>query len=153
MQRWSKMLARLSLVSWVGAAIFFVAVAIRPIRSPELDTHSKALLANLLFPGYYAFGFTLLSIGWGATLLSASRRWSWQLAWVTLAIAITAVDWVWIYSPLAEMTRRQWVEQAAPSADFRTYHLASMAINSAGLLCGVVAAVLACWPDRSETTS
>ena len=152
-QRWSKTVARLSLVGWMGAAIFFVAVAIKPIRSPELDTPSKALLASLLFPGYYAFGFTLLSVGWVATLLAAPRRWSWQLFWVTLAILITLTDWIWIYGPLAEMTRRQWVEQAAPSADFRTYHLASMAINSVGLLCGSIAAVLACLPERTDTTN
>lgn len=151
MQRWSKMIAQLCLVAWMGAAIFFVAVAIKPIRSPDLDTPSKALLASLLFPGYYAFGFTLLSAGWVATLLSVPRRWSWQLAWVTLAIGIALIDWVWIYGPLAEMTRRQWVEQSAPSADFRNYHLASMAINSAGLLCGSIAALLACWPERSDT--
>lgn len=147
MQRWSKTVARLSLVGWIGAAIFFVAVAIRPIRSPELDSLSKALLANLLFPGYYAFGFTLLTVGWVSTILSTPRRWSWQLAWVTLALVIASVDWIWIYSPLAEMTRRQWVEQAAPTADFRAYHVASMIINSAGMLCGSIAAVLACIPD------
>lgn len=152
MQRWSKTIARLSLVAWMGAAIFFVAVAIKPIRSPELDTLSKALLANLLFPGYYAFGFTLLSIGWIATLLAVPRRWSWQLLWVTLALLVAAVDWVWIYGPLAEMTRRQWVEQAAPPANFRAYHLASMAINSVSLVCGSIAAVLACSPVKNETT-
>ena len=149
MQRWSKVIARLSLTCWLGAAIFFVAVAIRPIRSPFLDSQSKALLAGLLFPGYYAFGFSLLSTGWITTCLSYTRRWSWQLLWVTLAIGIAAADWIWIYSPLAEMTRLQWVEQVAPPASFRGYHLASMAINSAGLLCGMIAAVLACQNERT----
>ncbi len=147
LQRWSKMIARLSLVGWLGAAVFFVAVAIRPIRSPFLDSQSKALLASLLFPGYYAFGFGLLSIGWVSTICAQPRRWSWQLMWVTLAIGIGVVDWVWIYSPLAEMTRLQWVEQAAPPASFRGYHLASMAINSVGIVCGAIAAVLACRTD------
>ena len=148
MQRWSKVVARLRLVSWVGAAVFFVAVAIRPIRSPELDTTSKALLANLLFPGYYAFAFSLLVTGWVSTLLSVPRRRSWQLLWVTLALVVATADWVWIYSPLAEMTRRQWHEQAAPPANFRSYHVASMAINSVGLACSTVAAFLSCLPDR-----
>ena len=152
MQRWFQVIARLSLVGWLGAAIFFVAVAIRPIRSPVLDSQSKALLARLLFPGYYAFGFSLLSVGWIATCLSQSRRWSWQLLWVTLAIGIAAADWLWIYTPLAEMTRLQWVEQAAPPASFRGYHLASMAINSVGLVCSAIAAVLACRTDRIEST-
>ena len=152
MHRWSRLIARLCLVGWLGAAVFFVAVAIRPIRSPILDSQSKALLASLLFPGYYAFGFSLLSVGWIATLLSQSRRCSWQLLWVTLAIGIAAADWVWIYSPLAEMTRLQWVEQVAPPASFRGYHLASMAINSVGLICSAIAAVLACGTDRVETT-
>ena len=143
------MIARLSLVGWLGAAVFFVAVAIRPIRSPFLDTQSKALLASLLFPGYYAFGFGLLSIGWMATFCAQPRRWSWQLMWVTLAIGISAADYLWIYSPLAEMTRLQWVEQAAPPASFRGYHLASMAINSVAIICSAMAAVLACQTDST----
>lgn len=151
MQRWFRMIARLSLVCWLGAAIFFVTVAIRPIRSPFLDSQSKALLASLLFPGYYAFGFGLLSVGWVATCCSSNRRWSWQLLWVTLAIGIAAADWIWIYGPLAEMTRLQWVEQAAPPASFRGYHLASMAINSVGLVCSALAAVLACLDERPQS--
>ncbi|MDB5336478.1 MAG: hypothetical protein JWN70_2097 [Planctomycetaceae bacterium] len=150
-QRWSKVIARLSLTCWLGAAIFFVAVAIRPIRSPFLDSQSKALLASLLFPGYYAFGFSLLSVGWVATCLSEPRRRSWQLLWISLALGIAAADWIWIYSPLAEMTRLQWVEQAAPPASFRGYHLASMAINSVGLLCSAIAAILACRTERAES--
>lgn len=153
MQRWFKVLARLTLVCWLGAAIFFVAVAIRPIRSPFLDSQSKALLASLLFPGYYAFGFSLLAVGWIATCLSYPRRLSWQLLWVTLAIGIGAADWVWVYSPLAEMTRLQWVEQAAPPASFRSYHLASMAINSVGLVCSAIAAVLACQTETHPLAS
>lgn len=153
MRYWSSLMARLSLSGWVGAAVFFVAVAIRPIRSPHLDTPGKALLAGLLFPGYYAFGFTLLGLGWLATLLSRPRRWSWQLGWVTLALLIAGADWVWIYGPLAEMTRLQWTEQAPQSASFRGYHLASMAINTALLLCSAVAAVLAALPEGPESSA
>lgn len=152
MQRWSQTIARLCLVAWMGAAIFFVAVAIRPIRSPELDTISKALLASLLFPGYYSFGFTLLGVGWVSTLLSKSGRFSWQLGWVTLAIVISISDWLWIYTPLAEMTRRQWMEQAAPAAEFRSYHIASMCVNSASLICAIVAAVLSCLPEQASAS-
>ena len=148
MQGWSRVIARLSLIGWVGAAVFFVAVAIKPIRSPVLDSTSKALLASLLFPGYYAFGVSLLSIGWIATLLSGSRRFSWQLAWITLALAIGLADWIWIYTPLAEMTHLQWTQQTAPPSTFRGYHLASMAINSAGLICSIIAACLAAGDSR-----
>lgn len=150
MQRWSQTISRLCLVAWMGAAIFFVAVAIRPIRSPDLDTISKALLASLLFPGYYSFGFTLLGLGWVSTLLAKSGRFSWQLTWVTLAIVISTSDWLWIYTPLAEMTRRQWMEQAAPAAEFRTYHIASMCVNSASLICAIVAAILSCLPEPTS---
>lgn len=153
MRYWSQLIARLTLTSWVGAAVFFVAVAIRPIRSPQLDTTAKALLASLLFPGYYAFGFTLLGLGWLATLLARPGRWSWQLVWVSLALLIAGADWTWIYGPLAEMTRLQWVEQAPQAASFRNYHLASMAINSALLVCSAVAAVLAAMPDRPENST
>lgn len=149
MQHWSRVIARLSLIGWVGAAVFFVAVAIKPIRSPVLDSTSKALLASLLFPGYYAFGCSLLSIGWIATFCSFTQRWTWQLGWITLAIAIGLTDWLWIYSPLAEMTHLQWTQQVAPPASFRNYHLASMAINSVGLLCCVIAACLAA-PDSND---
>lgn len=127
--------------------MFFVAVAIRPIRAPELDTAHKALLAGLLFPGYYAFGFTLLGIALIATALGRPRCWVWQLSFVALSLILAAIDWFAIYSPLAEMTRRQWMEQAAPPASFRDYHIASMIINGIGILASLIAAVLASVPN------
>jgi hypothetical protein len=145
--------ARFSLASWVGAAVFFVAVAIRPIRAPELESPQRALLAGLLFPGYYAFGFTLLSLAGVAILLTRPRRWLLQFAFVVLALALASIDWFAIYGPLAEMTRLQWVEQAAPPASFRGYHIASMSINAVGMVCSLIAALLSCWPASFPETS
>jgi hypothetical protein len=150
MRSWGMAIARLSLAAWLGAAVFFVAVAIRPIRSPELDTPHKALLASLLFPGYYAFGFTLLGLAWILILLVRPRRWIWQIGCVTVALALATTDWFMIYGPLAEMTRLQWTEQAAPAASFRDYHIASMVINATGMLFSAVAAVLSCLPCESR---
>lgn len=123
MRSWGIALNRFCLASWVGAAIFFVAVAIKPIRSPELESPQRALLASLLFPGYYAFGFTLLGLAWVCLGCSRPRYWGWQLALVTIALLLAGIDWFVIYSPLADMTRRQWMEQAAPSSSFRNYHI------------------------------
>lgn len=146
MRSWGIALNRFCLASWVGAAIFFVAVAIKPIRSPELESPQRALLASLLFPGYYAFGFTLLGLAWVCLGCSRPRYWGWQLALVTIALLLAGIDWFVIYSPLADMTRRQWMEQAAPSSSFRNYHIASMVINATGLFFSLTAAILACLP-------
>jgi hypothetical protein len=150
MRFWGLAVARLSLAGWLGAAVFFVAVAIRPIRAPELDTPHKALLAGILFPGYYAFGFTLLSLAAICILLARPRFWICQFGFVALALGLATIDWFTIYSPLAEMTRLQWVEQAAPPASFRDYHIASMVINGFVVLCSAVAAVLSCLPGRAS---
>ncbi|MDB5391822.1 MAG: hypothetical protein JWM11_7468 [Planctomycetaceae bacterium] len=150
MRSWGLAITRLSLAGWLGAAVFFVAVAIRPIRTPDLDSPQKALLAGILFPGYYAFGLSLLSVAWALILLLRPRRWGWQFTFVTLSLGLAIVDWFMIYSPLAEMTRLQWMEQAAPPASFRGYHIASMVINGIGILCGGVAAVLSCLPEESS---
>lgn len=149
MRSWGLTIARLSLTAWVGAAVFFVVVAIRPIRAPEFDTPHRALLASLLFPGYYAFGFTLLGLGGISTVVARPHRWIWQIACVALALGLATVDWFLIYGPLAEMTHKQWTEQAAASASFRDYHIASMVINGIGLLFSLGAAVLSCLPSES----
>lgn len=153
MRAWGLAIVRICLAGWLGAAVFFVAVAIRPIRAPELDTPHRALLAGILFPGYYAFGFTLLGLAWGLILLVRPSRWLWQLGFVTLALGLAIIDWFTIYGPLAEMSRLQWMEQAAPPASFRDYHIASMIINAIGMLCTAIAAVVACYPSDSTSSN
>ena len=144
MSRWANTVARLSLSVWLGAALLFVTVAIKPIRAPELESPYRAFLAGLLFPGSYAFGVVLLMTGFFSTCL-CSLKWKLTILFATgLAIALGVIDWFLIYSPLAEIARQQWVAQAAPPASFRNYHLASMAINAVTLICSAAAAMLAC---------
>lgn len=147
MTRFANGIVRLSLAAWFGAALLFVLVAIRPIRAPQLETPARAFLAGLLFPGYYWFGLVLLSVSLLAASLSNLKRKQVILLATAASAILGLIDWIFIYSPLAEMTRLQWVEQSASPASFRTYHLASMGINGVVLLCSAIAAVVACFSE------
>jgi len=167
-QKLCVVLARLCLCAWVGAAHFFILVSIAPMRTRvsdgpgALDTLQKAHLAEVLFPGYYAFGFVLMGVSLAAGLLACrggilrtplARA---GLALLTLALVISVVDWIWIYGPLAQMISAQLHQQAAPPPHFRDYHVASMAVNAISVLLCLAASVLLCWPtvitaDESAT--
>ena len=146
---------RISLTLWLGAALFFAAVAIKPLRSPEIEALVRPRLALILFPGYYHWGLILL----GTALvtgglarkhpqLSGWRAWT-SLLFAAAALACLLADLKWIYGPLEAMMQLTLARQV-PAADFRSYHLASMQINAAMASFCLVAAVLACWSGRES---
>ena len=151
MRRFFLMMNRLCLSAWVGAAIFFVAVTIRPLRSPELESEIKPKLAQILFPGYYTFGFTLMAAtlvcGWWARKEPSVQgtRYAWHLPVLAIGLLTMWADYLWVYGPLAVMMKMVHAEQVQPAA-FRNYHLASMAVNSVMLSLCLIAACIACWP-------
>jgi hypothetical protein len=153
MQRACLMLTRLATAAWLGAAFFFVIVAIRPIRANVFESEDRARLAQMLFPGYYAFGVGLL----GAALITGAvasgnranrTRLRIYLALLACALGTTLVDWVWIYSPLAAMVREEVAQHIALPANFQSYHTASRAINTVSIGLSLLAAGVGFWPDR-----
>ena len=141
----SRLLVRLSLSASLGAGLMFVTVALKPMRSPELDSLTKAHLAVTLFPGYYCYLFIGLGSAWLASFGQLRTKSGIGLCLVTtLGLGLAVIDYLWIYAPLAEMTRAVWVENAPHPAYFQTYHYASRVINGAVLLLTAIGAITAC---------
>ena len=139
---------------WGGAALFFVGVAIRPIRSEHFDSEQRARLAQMLFPGYYAFGIGLMGVALLAGLLAGRPRGSRDRLWRRLslislmgALIVTLIDWFWVYGPLAAMINAELTQHIALPSSFRNYHVASMLINTLSISLILLAAVLGCWPE------
>lgn len=154
MQSVCLMLARFALSAWIGAAGLFVVTSVREVLSPEFNTMTKDLLVALRFPPYYVAGFTLMSIGLIGTLAAkghpsvSGRRWSLAVVLLILTLALMLGDFVWIYRPLAAMI--------SPPGQVRTdafanYHHLSEGINSLDVALCFVAALLLCWPSRSQS--
>jgi hypothetical protein len=167
-------LARFASAAWVGAAVLFVTIAVWEVRYPEFDSATKDTLALLRFPAYYVFGFVLVGTALlGAVLafastrpLNASREDSGRSAenrggkkrlgatagLLAISLALMVADFFAVYRPMVEMITPPG--RARP-AEFRTYHRASVWLNTADVALCAVAAVLLCWParyDRRETT-
>ena len=143
------MLARTATSAWVGAAVLFVITSVREVRYAGFDSATRDILAALRFPPYYLFGFTAVGIGLVATAiaLAAARisrlRGAAALVLLIAAALLMAVDYVWIYGPLAEMI----VPPGAPKpARFQTLHVASEWINTADVALVLLAALLLNWP-------
>jgi hypothetical protein len=150
-------IARFSIAAWVGAAALFVVTGVHEVRSPELDSAAKNVLAALRFPSYYAFGFALVSValvcGLVARFRSPAQRPSPSriaLALLVLALCLMVVDYVWIYRPLEGM---MLVPDAARPAHFQTYHRASMWINTVDVGLCLVAALWMCRPVASNESA
>ncbi|HVW02306.1 MAG TPA: hypothetical protein VHB77_18275 [Planctomycetaceae bacterium] len=159
MRSFCLMLTRLALAAWVGAALFFVMVAIRPLRSHEIPDEVKPHLTQTIFPGYYRTGFSLLGIAWVSGIvacahpgLGRARRFV-LVALVSVLLLLMIADWGWIYSPLADMMQHEIREGQARAGTFRSYHLASRWINSIGMALALIAAGIACWPMRMAPAS
>jgi hypothetical protein len=133
-----------ALGGWAAVSTFFATVTLLPARDPAFDSESKGRLALLFFPGYYLFALLLLGAGGLLGLASRPRTLAGKAA-VLLAVlgaAVQLADWVLIYRPIEQMTRRQ-VEMHEPlPQEFRAYHLASQRANL-GVWCLSVAAAAA----------
>jgi hypothetical protein len=154
MRSFCLMLTRLALAAWVGAALLFVMVSLRPLRSHEIPDEIKPQLTQTLFPGYYRIGFGLLGLAWvtgavGSTHPGMGRvRRFVLMGLITALVLLMIADWGWIYTPLANMMQHEIHEHEARAGVFHTYHLASRWINSVGMVLTLVAASVAAWPVR-----
>ena len=139
-------LLRFSLCAWIGAATLFVVTGVRAVTSDLFEPVTKTQLATLRFPAYYLFGFALVATGTlAAGLLSVPRSASQKRLRIVLTLCLTTlaimlVDYVWIYSPLAELMSRP---DARTLPEFQTYHTWSKWINLASLGTCLLAAVMA----------
>lgn len=144
-------ISRFAVTAWVGAAALFIYVTVLQVRSPDLDSADKSVLAVLGFPAYYQFGFGLLLTALLAGLIArghvAVRPWRMRLylGLLILSLVVTVCDYAFIYRPLLEMTAD--VTEARP-ASFQTYHTASEWINTAQVSLSLLAALLIGWPNN-----
>jgi hypothetical protein len=136
---------RFSLCAWIGAATLFVVTGIREVTSDLFEPVMKNQLAELRFPSYYLFGFTLVGAGTlAAGLLSMRRQASQKRLRIVLTIclatlAIMLIDYLWIYSPLAALMSEP---NARSMPEFEAYHTWSKWINVASLSACLLAAVI-----------
>ena len=153
MQNLCLTILRFAIAAWVGAAVLFVVISVREVGFPRFDSETKSELALLRFPAYYACGFTLVATalisGLIASIRSAGRRprLSICLGLLATALLIMLIDYVWIYSPLREMTK---LVSAARPASFATYHSLSTWVNAVDISICLAAALLVCWPDANR---
>lgn len=146
---------RLTLTVWLGAAVFFAAVAIKPLRHRDIEAIVRPKLALIMFPDYYLWGFTLLGIAIVTGVLSRTHpQWSPKRAWASLiSCALAAmcmlIDRLTIYAPLEAMMKATLASQVA-AAEFRNYHVASWTINGVMTTFCLISATLACWPGKSQ---
>ena len=145
-------ISRFALAAWVGAAALFVITSVIEVRS--FDSTTRATLALLRFPAYYACGFALIATalitGLAACTDAARTRRATKTAMglIALALLLMYIDYVWIYRPMVGMIE---IPQAARPAGFQDYHKASMYINAVDVGCCMIAALLLCWPaNRSD---
>ena len=147
-------LLRFSLCAWIGAATLFVATGIQEVTSDLFDPITKNQLAALRFPAYYRFGFALVGTGAVAALLLSMQRSDSQkrlrivLVLCLTTLAIMLVDYVWIYSPLADLMSRS---DARSLPEFAKYHTWSKWINVASLSTCLVAATLTLVDGNNST--
>lgn len=139
-------LARFAIAAWVGAAVLFVITSIQEARSPLFDSVTKAELANLRFPSYYAFGFTLVAASLACGLWArkapavGARQMTVFLLLTGIALVVMAADYVWIYRPLSDMIAQP--TEARP-ARFQTLHQFSQYVNTVHIgLCLAAALVI-----------
>lgn len=148
MQRFAIFASRFCVTAWVGVAAFFVVVVIKLRGSPLFPDLIKLNHPKVLFPLFYGFEFGLLgtaAIASAISCLPATRtgtRGKLLTGLIALALVVAAVDWYWVYRPLAAM-----LESAALPESFRAYHTASRWINTAGLAISALAACVALWPS------
>ena len=154
------MIYRVCITFWLGAALFFSAVALKPIRSLEIEAAMRPRLALILFPGYYEWGLSLLTISlvaggftlFGLPAIAGKRRFQISVICAILALACQIGDRLFIYSHLARMMA-EVIESETFSARFRSYHVASISINVVMASLTLISALLACWPTAGEAAA
>ncbi|MGE3998773.1 MAG: hypothetical protein AB7I48_01050 [Planctomycetaceae bacterium] len=143
---------RLALSAWIGAATLFVIDGVRLVTADVFGSVERDHIALIRFPPYYLTGATCLAFAIGGMMLARTlpgmnrRRWTAVLVLILLASAAMLVDYVWVYSPLAQMITPPGI---ARPAGFRTLHRASEIVNTIQIGLCLAAACVSNWPlDR-----
>lgn len=137
---------RFTFNAWVGAATLFVVTGVREVTSPLFDASTKNQLASLRFPAFYAFGFTLVLLGFISSVflwfLQSDRRRGLGaiVALGVAALATMAFDYLHIYLPLDDLMAKP---DARGLPEFQKLHEWSKYINFASLLLILIASGIA----------
>ncbi len=148
------LLTRFALSAWVGAAALFVINGVQLVTLDAFDSVDRDHIALVRFPPYYMTGATLLALSLGGLLVSRGfptlrgRRWAIIFVLTLLASLIMLGDYLWVYTPLAEMISPPG---AARPVSFRRLHLASELLNTLQIALCLAAALVANWPRCSES--
>src|SRR5689334_4386953 len=147
--------ARFCTSAWIGAATLFVIVGILEVTRGGFDAVTKDTLVAIRFPPFYLAGAVLLGLAWAGACAAefhpdlAERPRAFAILGLLAALALMAVDYFWIYTPLNAMVHPAGLPK---TADFSKYHEASKYINLTGLSFTWVAAVALNWPARRESS-
>ena len=148
-------LSRCAITAWVGASAIFVVTAVQEVSSVQFDSLTKAALATLRFPTYYAFAFTLVTTALVFGMAAGMQvKTTWKCRHFYLALLITALllmlaDYFFVYVPLQRIMVAS--EQARP-ANFTWYHTMSKWTNAVGFCLWSIASLTACWSERLVLT-
>lgn len=145
-------ISRLCITVWFGASLFFVSIVIGLRGSPLFTDETKLSHPKVLFPLFYTFEFWLLG---GALLFGVAALWNptartktqrAYLVFVGLALLVALGDYFAIYRPLDAM-----LDMSKLPAEFRTYHVLSRWVNTAGVLFCGAASLIGLWPASHDT--
>lgn len=147
-------LTRLSLCFWVGGAILYVITSVAEQRSPEFDSVIRDHLATIRFPLYYVFGWGCLGIAFVTSLVAVvtnaanlRRRMLAVLGLTFISTGIAIFDYQFVYNPLQELITPPG---KARTQEFTALHDRSRIINEVHLSVALVAAVIACLPEKQR---
>ena len=145
----------LFLGAWIGGAALFVITSIAEQRRPEFDSATKDRLATARFPLYYQFGTYCLGTSIVATAIATATAKSENrkklIAALTLCIVsagITAYDYKEVYLPLQKAITPPGQVRGP---DFITLHERSATLNEIHISLALLAAILICIPNRTES--
>jgi hypothetical protein len=153
-RRCGLVLARFALSAWVGAALLFVLGGIRLVTADAFDSVDRDAIALIRFPLYYIIGAACMTLAMLGLFLAAGlselsrRRWVTALILTVPASAMLLADYLWIYTPLAQMITPPG---AARPVHFHTYHRASEMINAFQVGLCFAAACVCNWPITRRT--
>lgn len=154
MQSFNLVLIRFCLSAWVGAAVIFVINGVQDVTFQPFGSLTRDQLITLHFPVYYTIAWVLLTGSFLSSLMLRTKNlWSRKkanliTALIMLILAISVVDYFWIYTPLESMI----TPPGSPRpAQFHHYHQASKYINSVNILLALIAAISVNGPAFRQT--
>ena len=144
-------ICRFSLAAWVGGAILFVITSVHEQMFDGFESATKDQLALIRFPDYYLFGSILLTTVFLSGLVGFKGKRRIVLSVLALAsLALMAVDYSMVYQPLVDAITPPGQVR---TEQFTTLHTQSKQINQAGLSLALIAALIVCWPVKTDGPS